>query len=124
MLGARGDGLQAQYIVVNVRHIDAEKLKQALGTKGLADAGLSAALTIVDSQPRAALDLGLPIAKRYLRDNLGVDAELTAANVPPPVRQKSEFFGGAVFGAGAVALFAGIGYGAWRLVFRRLFGAA
>jgi len=121
MLGAKGDGLKDQFIVLNVKHIDADKLRKGIGATGAADAGISVALSVVDSQPKMALDLGLPIAKRYLRENLGVDAEITAANVAPQARGKSEFFSGAVVGAGVSVFLIGVGWGTWKLLLKRIF---
>lgn len=125
MLGATGgvSGLASQYIVVNIRHIDVDKLRNAIGVgvKGAQAAGVNAALAIVDSEPKMALDIALPLAKNYMKDTMGVDAELNAANVSPMVRGKSEFWAGAGIGTVAVATVFGIGWATWKLIFKRLF---
>lgn len=121
MLGASGDGLQSQLIVLRVLHIDADKLKKAIGVEGMKAAGLNVALSVVDSQPKMALDVALPLAKNFLKDNYGVDAEITTSNAPPPARSKSEFFGGLVFGVGASTVVFGVGWATWKLLFRRIF---
>jgi hypothetical protein len=124
MLGAvsgPGTGLADQIIVVRVNRVDAEKLKGFIGVKGVAAAGLGVALSVVDSQPKFALDIGLPVAKSFLRENLGIDAEITPANVAPAARGKSEFLPGVVAGAGLTALVFGVGWTTWKILVGRLF---
>ena len=121
MLGATapGTGLVTQFIILNVKRIDGDKLRDSLKLEGVKAAGMKAALAAVDNSPKMALDLVAPFARNYLKDNLGVDAEITVADKAPPARGKSEFWMGLGFGAGAVALVATVGWGAWKLLFKR-----
>lgn len=87
LLGA-GEGLATQAVVVRVRQIDPEKLRRSLKA-GAWGAILAPALAVVDQFPRQAVDLALPVAKRQLAE-IGVVADLSATDAPPPPRAPAE----------------------------------
>ncbi len=111
MLGASGDALRSQAIVMHIDHIDAAVLKSKVG--GLA--GL--ALDLSDVAPKAFLDAALPIAAQQLKQ-YGIDARLAASDAPTVERGKSEFWSGLVVG-GALG---GGAWAIWKYGLSRLFG--
>lgn len=127
MLGASaigsGDGLRSQYIVVKVDHVDADKLKKKIADMGQSGAIAPLVVLATDNAPKAVLDVGLPIAAKQLED-FGVYASITAQDVPPPPgkpRSSSEFFPGAVVGICASTVVFGVGWGAWKALFSKIF---
>ncbi len=100
LLGA-GDALAGQYITVNVKNIDRDKLRAKLKSKvGNAKAQMAySALSIVDAGPKAALDVAIPfivtLGKQY-----GIDADVVVSNAPKPRRAFSEFWPGLLVGLG------------------------
>ena len=120
MLGA-GDGLKGHYILVDVQHVDQDKLLKGAGLTGGTAGGVAAALSIVDSQPDMALDIGLPLAKKYLKENLGVDAEIKPVKVAPEIRGLSEFWPGLGTGIAVSTVVVGIGWASWKLILKRIF---
>lgn len=97
-LGA-GEGLATQSIVVRVRSIDVPKLRSAVSA-GSYGALIEPALTAVDHFPALAIDLTLPIAKQQL-EKIGITADLSVANTPPPSRPPSEAKVAFLIGTGA-----------------------
>lgn len=87
LIGA-GAGLSTQTIQVRVRDVNVAKLQQAIGTKpwGLV---ISPALGLVDQFPQQALDMLMPIARQQLGE-LGITADISATNSPPPPRPPAE----------------------------------
>jgi hypothetical protein len=122
MLGAAGDGLRNQWVILKIAHVDGARLKQKMAQEGRSSMIAPAAMLAVDALPKAIVDIALPIVSKQLLE-YGVTAELTAADTPPAQggRARSEFFPGAIIGAGATAVIFGIGWGTWRLLLSRLF---
>lgn len=87
LLGA-GEGLATQTILLRVRSIDTEKLREKLKA-GRWGALLAPSLAIVDQFPRKAIDLALPLARQQLQE-IGVTADLAATDAPPPPRAPAE----------------------------------
>ena len=116
LLGA-ADAFSDQYITVRVKSIDREKLKRAIG--GSKGAIASSALSIVDSAPKAVLDIVKPVVVNKARD-YGIDAEVVVSNVPPSKggRAFSEFWPGLATGIGIGAMSLLIWKGVARLVGR------
>ena len=126
VLGA--DGLQNQYIVLRVRNIDKATLQHKLEEPpgeppSPAWRSLKASLTgtsvnTLDWIPKAMLDLIVPFVVRMLRNDYGIDAQVTVSEVPPnmKVRERSEFFPGAVFGIVAGALLTSLAWGGKSLI--------
>lgn len=83
-----GEGLSTQTIMVRIKKIDPEKLKHGLGDKAWGGA-LGPALAVVDQFPQAVLDIAVPQAKNYL-DSIGITADVTLTNSPPPPRAPAE----------------------------------
>jgi hypothetical protein len=102
LLGA-GDAFSNQYITFRVKYIDREKLKLALG--GSTGSVASSALSIVDTAPKAFIDLMTPIIRDKAKD-YGVDTEIMVSNVPPSKggRAISEFWPGVLAGFGVTAV--------------------
>lgn len=127
LIGA--DGLQNQYIVLHVRNIDKaalqRKLKEPRGAppspsrQALAVSLTGTTVNMIDRVPKAILDLAMPFLVKLLKDDYGIDAQITAAEVPPKlkVRELSEFFPGAVVGAVAGALLTALVLGGKNLFF-------
>jgi len=112
LLGA-ADALADQYITFRIKNIDREKLKYKLG--GTSGAVAGPALSIIDTAPKAALDLIAPIIRSTAKD-YGVDTEILISNVPPSKggRALSEFWPGLLTGG----VFIGVGVLLVRLVAR------
>ena len=110
LLGA-ADAFSDQYITFRVKNIDRERLRQKLG--GTTGSVASSALSIVDSAPKAVLDLVLPVVRNKAKD-YGVDTEIVVSNVPPSKggRAFSEFWpgiiAGTVLGGASLLIFKGI----------------
>jgi hypothetical protein len=119
MLGA-GDGLRSQYIVLRVDRIDQDVLKAKLAEAGASSAIAPLVVLATDKAPKAVIDLALPVAMKQL-EQYGVHARASAGEDLPPVRGASEFFPGLAVGAATVALVAGVGWGAWSLILKRVF---
>lgn len=115
-IGATGDGLGTQYIVLRVKHVDVDKLKGAVG--GTTGTALAMALPLIDLKPDAALRTALPFVVKKASADYGVDLEWQVANAPPVkgVSPPTKFVPGVVVGS----LLAGAGWAMWRLG-RRLF---
>lgn len=96
LLGA-DDAFANQYITLRVKKLDRVKLSLKLG--GSTGAMASSALSLVDSSPKAALDIAMPFIRTEAA-KYGVDLETTVSNVPPSKggRAISEFWPGMVFG--------------------------
>lgn len=101
-------GLRSQVIVAKINGIDEEKLRRAVaGDSRWRSAITDGALSLASRAPKAVLDLALPIAGQVLKSEYGIDATLSAANAPPPVRSASELWPGVALGLGL----AGAGWG-------------
>jgi len=96
LLGA-DDALANQYITLQVKSIDHDKLKLKLGGKTGTIA--SSAMTFVDAAPKAVLDIATPLIKKTAAD-YGVELGVTVSNVPPKGKGRalSEFWPGLVAG--------------------------
>lgn len=116
-LNLLGAELASQFITLRIKHIDREKLKQKLG--GASGTLAQGALTLVDMEAKAALDMVVPVVRSKLKNDYGVDADIVVSNVPPSQggRALSEFWPGLLVG-GAVGV---SGFAIWNLV-RRLVG--
>lgn len=114
MLGSTG--LSTQTVIVHIHDIDAEKLKAAIGG-GRNAAFADLALTLADAAPKATLDIGLPIAEKELK-LYGIDATLSASDVPTRARSKSEFWSGLAVGG----VLGGSAWAIWRYALRPLIG--
>jgi hypothetical protein len=110
LLGA-GEGLSTQTILLRVRSIDVSKFRAAIN-KGAYGAVVEPALAVVDQFPKLAVDLALPLVKQKL-EALGITADLSVTNAPPPPRAPAEtktaFFIGGVLGA-LLAIAGAFGY--------------
>jgi hypothetical protein len=108
LLGADSTSLADQYIVLRILRIDKDRFKEKAG--GLA----AAALPLLDTAPKAALDVVRPFIETAA-SNYGIGAEVTVSNVPPSQggRAISEFWPG---------LFVGGALGASVLVIGKLAG--
>jgi hypothetical protein len=96
LLGA-DDTFADQYITVRVKKIDRDRLRYAIGgSKG--DIATSA-LTIVNTAPKAFLDLFAPVAKNKLTE-FGIDADISVSKAPiaKTARAMSEFWPGLLAG--------------------------
>lgn len=106
------DAFANQLIVIRVKSIDADKLKNKLGgTKG---ATVSAALPLASLAPKAVFDIALPVALGTMK-NYGIEAEATVSNAPLASFKKrglSEFFPGLILGG----ILGGTGFGVVKLV--------
>lgn len=91
------DAFADQYITVRVKSIDANKLRGAIG--GSTGDIATSALTIVNTAPKAFLDLFAPVAKNKLKD-YGFDAEISVSKAPivKTARAFSEFWPGLLAG--------------------------
>lgn len=120
-IGARGNGLKNQYIVLQVQDINGDVLKRKLSSMGQSSFIAPLAMMAMDNIPKEVVDIALPIAQAKLLD-FGVTAKVYATDVPPAQggRKKSEFLPGFVVGGSLVAVVATVGWGAWVLLFRRL----
>lgn len=112
LLGAASTALADQLITLRIKSVDAEKLKQKLG-QGTAASVAPAALKFVDVNPKAALDIALPLGVGAMK-NYGIDAEISVAKgtTLPPRRKMSEFFPGLLIGG----IIGGTGFGLVTLV--------
>ena len=112
ILGASGDALKGQTLVVRIERVDTAKLKSTVGKYGGA---IDLALDFADWKPSAAIDIAVPIVRKQLAD-IGIDTTVSAGAVPP--RGSSEFWGGlavgGVLGGSALAI--------WKLVGRLVGG--
>lgn len=112
----RGTGLSNQYIVLRIDHVDGPTLQKKLASMNESTiASLAPAMvSVVDTIPKAVVDIALPFAKKELK-NFGVTASIVAANVPPVQggRDKSELFPGIAIGATAASVVALV----WKFVF-------
>lgn len=109
LLGA-GDAWADQYITFRVKNIDKAKLQLALG--GYKGTVASSAISIVDTAPKAVIDLVSPILKNTAKD-YGVDVDITVSNaLPAKPRAMSEFWPGLVVGSALL----GVGFGLTKLV--------
>lgn len=121
MLGA-GDGLRNQFLTIKVDHVDGPILKRRLAEAGQSGAIAPAVLFAVDTAPKAAVDVAIPLAEKELA-KYGVTARIVASDVPPAQggRRRSEFFPGVAVGAGVAAVVFGIGWTTWKLLLKRIF---
>lgn len=111
LLGAT-DALADQLIIVRVKRVDTERLKQRIG--GKAGAATSAAMAFVNLAPKAALDIALPIALGQLK-TMGIEAEAQVSSAPMPTTRRrafSEFFPGLAVGV----VLGGTGFGIFKLL--------
>lgn len=101
VLGA--EGLAAKYIVLRVRSIDADRLKQKVG--GMAGASLPWALPLIDQAPEVVLRTALPLAAKKVQDDYGVTLDWDVSDAPPEKGQAlpSRFGAGFVMGAAGCA---------------------
>jgi hypothetical protein len=124
LMGA-GEGLASQTILLRIRKIDTPRLKAALaadpcekcGNRPAApiwNAAVAPALAVVDQFPKLALDMALPIANKQLA-GMGIEADLSASDAPPPARARGETAKAIVLGA---ALGIGVAIGA-RAIYNR-----
>lgn len=114
LIGA--DGLQNQYVLLRVKNIDKNalqrKIKELPGAppspseQALMASLAGTAVSVVDRIPKAVLDLAVPFLIKMLKDDYGIDAQITVSEVPQnmKVRERSEFFPGAAVGAVVGAL--------------------
>lgn len=110
LLGAlKPTGLKSQYIVIQVKDVDEQKLKGQLGQYGRY---LPSGLRVADALPKVVLDTVAPVAAKALKDQYGVDASISFANASPPTRPKSEFLPG----VGAGILMSGLAAGVYWFV--------
>lgn len=115
------DGLSTKYIVLRVRSLDADKLKQKLG--GYAGASVPLALSVLNVDPSVtefALKGALPSIAKLVRDDYGVDLEWQVMNAPPPKGEDppSRIGAGIVIGGSLV----GMGWAVWHFALRSLLG--
>ena len=111
LLGA-ADAFSGQYITFRIKSIDRDRLRDALG--GKVGAIASGALSVVDSSPKAVLDIASPLIKNEAK-NYGVDTDIIVSNVPPTKggpRALSEFWpgiiAGTILGASGLLIYKGI----------------
>lgn len=105
-LGA-GEGLGTRYVTVRVKSIDAEKLRQKVGSA-------VAALPLADQAPDPILRGALPLAARMVKDDYGIDLEWQISKVPPNAKSLEENSGlglGLGIGLGTAA----IGWLLWKI---------
>lgn len=95
VLGA-GEGLGTKNIVLRVKSIDTDRLRQKLG--GMSGAAIPAALPLIDQAPEIALRTALPLAAKKARDDYGVDLEWDVRDATPGTLGKSS----SGFGAGVM----------------------
>lgn len=121
-LGVASTGLKDQFVVIRVNRIDGDLFKRKLVEAGQSSAIAPAVLMAVDTAPKFAIDVALPMAAKEL-EKYGIFATLSASDAPlaQGERKKSEFLPGFVIGSGIVATVAAIGWGAWKLVLNKLF---
>lgn len=87
LIGA-GEGLAAYTIMLRIRSIDTNKLRQAITTKAWGGA-IPGAVFMVDSAPEIALATALPVVKGQLAQ-LGVTADLSTTKTPPKASDPRE----------------------------------
>ena len=121
ILGA--DGLQNQYILLHVKGIDKQALQLRLkrppgeppsqSRQALVASLAGTTVDALDRVPKAILDIAAPLLVKMLRDDYGIDAQITVSDVPVKMkaRERSEFFPGAAVGAVAGALLASLVWG-------------
>ena len=108
MLGTtRVGALSDQYLVVRIKKVDADKLRAKVG----GGAAIAAALAVVNTAPKAVLDVAAPYLAGVAKD-YGIDADVTHADFPPAAGKTSEFWPGMGVGAGLL----GACYGIFRLI--------
>lgn len=96
LLGAVSTGLSKQFITLQIKSIDTETLKNKLG--GNTGAIASSAMPLVDTAPKAALDMAMPFIVKTAK-GYGIDLGTTVTNTAPSKgRSYSEFFPGLAFG--------------------------
>lgn len=122
MLGAKGEGLKSQYLVLHIQSINEPLLKAKLASMNVSPAIAPLIMTATDNAPKFVIDMGLPFAVKEL-EKYGVKATLTATDVPPEKggRKKSEFIPGFVVGSGLVAMLVGVSWATWKLIFSKIF---
>lgn len=81
LIGA-GEGLASQTIMVRVKRIDADKLRESVAGKKLWGGVIPMAISAMDSVPEYALGAVLPVAKAQLAD-IGITADLSTTKSPP-----------------------------------------
>lgn len=123
------DGLQNQYILLRVKNIDKatlqRRLRQSPGEpQSSSMRTLKASLTgttvsVIDRVPKAFLDLAVPFVVEMLKEDYGIDAQITVSDVPLSmrVRERSEFFPGVVVGGIAGVLLASLVWGGKQFFF-------
>ena len=116
LVGATGDGLGTRYIVLRVKKIDIEKLKNSVG--GSAGAAIPLALPLVDRMPEEALKMALPYVVKKASEGYGVDLEWQVTNAPPQkgVTPPDKLGIGVAVGASGV----GVGWVIWHFGLRHL----
>lgn len=80
VIGA-GENLAAYTILLRVRSIDADKLRRAVTDKAWGGA-IPGAIAVVDSAPKFALEMALPILKSQL-EKAGIMADLSTTQKAP-----------------------------------------
>ncbi len=117
LLGATGDGLSTKYITLRVKHIDVDKLKQAIG--GSTGAAIPMTLPLIDQAPEMALRAALPFVVKKAADGYGIDLEWQVTDAPPIKGQKpqSKIGIGIATGLGI----SGAGFAAWKYGISRFF---
>lgn len=87
IIGA-GENLASQTIMLRIRSIDAEKLRQAVTDKPWGGA-IPGAVSMANTAPELALGIALPIAKSQLA-RVGIDADLSTTKTPPKANPPHE----------------------------------
>lgn len=106
-LGA-GEGLGTRYVTVRVKTIDADKLRQKVGSA-------VAALPLADQAPDPILRAALPVAAKMIRDDYGIDIEWQVSKVPvgaKPLEENSGFG----YGVGAGVGLGVLGWLLWKIL--------
>lgn len=123
------DGLQNQYILLRIKNIDKNALQRKLkeppgepaspAKRDLVASLAGTTLDIVDRVPKTVLDLAVPFLVKMLKSDYGIDAQINVSDVPVSmkIRERSEFFPGAVVGAVAGVLLVGFVLGGKKLLF-------
>lgn len=104
LLGLKDRGIRSQFIVIEIKDIDVEKLQRAAGTYGKF---IPTGVSVVDTLPKVVFDTVAPVAAKALKEKYGVDAKIQFGNAPV-LRPKSEFLPGLAVGVIITTLISGL----------------